>query len=345
LAFLAGDLFSDSLKHWVTLFVLTFAGVVLGVPFARSLQRFFPLDASGASRPWLALLSGVATALLAAGIIALWLPDRRYSGLMALFQFLVDFSTDWLIAILSSLAFAFGLLSVRARGGHRLWAAGSQPSFMLFLRRFSNAVDTAAIGPLLAGTSGGTRLAFLVNPGAAARSLDPVVLEWAGLNLRHPLRSIPVYLRARNDAWEAEVERLACAAAVVFLDVEDFSASTTIELLLLARLGLGPRTVLLHRRVESLAAPRALLPDADTLRYQLSRARSIPRVLSVSALGAASACAILMVADAKKFLVVVAGLAAGAAFALVFGARPSITRESRTRLMGMVRSRVRPPAQ
>jgi hypothetical protein len=339
LGVLVGSQFSNPVVMEASVSV---AAVLLGVPFGRSIHRFFPLKASGDPQLWRGVLFAIAAAGFAVLTLPLWALGASLTNKnegIAFIMMLGRLPVLLCTAVCCSLVLPLTHLSIRATAGHGLLAPTNGTGFVLFLRRFASALDTAAIGTLLAGTSGKTRLAFLVSPTAVARSLDPIVLGWAGLRPGRPVASIPVYLRGSDRAWRTEVERLASAATVVLVDVEGLSLSMRMELELLAERGLSSRTILLHRGDASLAEARAIVPDAVSLRYDLSWFQALPRILLVGLLSAVCIYVPLSLDRVDEAIVREATFAGGIVFTLLFGARPSVTRESSKRLSRIIKAR------
>lgn len=102
--------------------------------------------------------------------------------------------------------------------------------FVLFLRTFSTTSDRAMLSVILRALPHRTRAVLLTAPRSKVSDLDPTIIGFAGLRLRHAISQLPVFLSAGDIQWEAQVRSLLGKAAAVVADVSEITPAVNIEL-------------------------------------------------------------------------------------------------------------------
>jgi hypothetical protein len=102
--------------------------------------------------------------------------------------------------------------------------------FVLFLRRFSTFADRTVVALILRQATDGVPVLFLTPTRSRPKDWDPFLVGFAGLKLLHPLHSVPMVLRARDDDWQRAANELIDRAQTTLVDISEGSAALGTEL-------------------------------------------------------------------------------------------------------------------
>ncbi len=250
-----------------------FFAFVLGVAFGRFLLRATPphLMGRGKRRQIAIVAVALCTALSGFCILAGFMfyglarmdnnQPYGYPGILAVF---------WATG-------AVGPLLLR----HRKPRAFLDRPFVLFLRRFSTFSDRTVIALILRNAKAGMPVVFLTPTHSRPKDWDPFIVGLAGLKLVHPLRSVPIVLRARDDDWQRAADELIGRAQTILVDTSEGSGALGTEAEMIEKAGRWPNTVCLkhtslaaRRRQDSLDA----FSNARCIDYSKSWTRALPRL-------------------------------------------------------------------
>jgi hypothetical protein len=222
-------------------------------------------------------------------------------------------------------------------GRHRRRRAFLDQPFVLFLRRFSTFSDRAVIALILRQARYNVPVVFLTPTQSRPEDWDVFLVGFAGLKLLHPLRSAPIVIRARDDAWQAAADELIRRAHTILLDASETSGALRAETEMLDRADRWSDTVCLRLLVPG-KDPVAGFSGVRTIDYTKSWVRAIPRMaigLLVVLLGAAFFFPFAFAAVSayvSLFLVGVITVAAAAYYYYSAFVRPTINREAKVAL-------------
>ena len=202
---------------------------VLGVAFGRFLLRAMPpqpLDSTKGRHP---IIIAFFVCGLLTGIFSLvWLVDieiavdswaeSEHGKEDAAKVVTVLFVIFWVIG-------AVGPLILR----HVRPGAFLHRPFVLFLRRFSTFSDRTLVALILKEAKDGVPVVFLTPARSRPKDWNPFLVGFAGLRLRHPLRSVPIVLRARDDGWQRVADELIIRAQTILVDASGGSAALQAE--------------------------------------------------------------------------------------------------------------------
>ena len=201
----------------------------LGVAFGRFLVRAMPpqpLDSTKGRRPIIivffvcGLLGGIFSFvwLVDAEIAVYSWAESEYGKEEAAKVVAVLFVILWVIG-------AVGPLILR----HVKPRAFLHRPFVLFLRRFSTFSDRTLVALILKEAKDGVPVVFLTPARSRPKDWNPFLVGFAGLKLRHPLRSVPIVLRARDDSWQRVADELIIRAQTILVDASGGGAALQAE--------------------------------------------------------------------------------------------------------------------
>ena len=271
-----------------------FAGLVVfacAVAFGRFLLRAMPPYLFGQTRRRQLVVVAVASCaaligificfggVLAAGGVVRANQTAGYPGQMATLHRLV---------ILAGLAGAALFTIVWATGAvgplvlrHRRPRAFLDRPLVLFLRRFSTFSDRTVNALILRQAKAGVPIVFLTPTGGRPKDWDPFLVGFAGLKLMHPLSSVPIVLRARDDDWQRVADELIRRAQTILVDTSEGSVAIQTEAEMIAKAGRWSDTVCLRDTAPPSASgqdPLGAFTKARCIDYSKSWMRAIPRL-------------------------------------------------------------------
>jgi len=157
--------------------------------------------------------------------------------------------------------------------------------YCLFLRRFNSFADFSLFAGLLRARARGLRLLALMPtsemPMAKSKggNWNPLTIGYAGLSLTWPRRSIPIFIQATDESWQATVKALVRGAAYIVMDESEQSPSIRHEFDILRSESRAASTLLVahcaHRFAEASPAGEYLPQDIRRFRYRTSRIRGL----------------------------------------------------------------------
>jgi hypothetical protein len=274
----------------IPVFIVGFFAFVLGIAFGRFLLRVMPPPLFGwAKRGQIAVISvSFAVALIGFFILATLMSARvaiddakqttDHPGAMTTSEAAVGLALagSWLCTILWTTG-AVGPLLVR----HRRPRAFLESPFVLFLRRFSTFSDRTIVALVLRQAKAGVPVVFLTPTHSRPKDWDPFVVGFAGLKLQHPLRSVPMVLRARDDDWQRAAEELISRAQTIVVDISEGSAALQTETEMIESAGRWQDTVCLRRILpgaKSIQDSPGVFSNAHGIDYSKSWTRALPRL-------------------------------------------------------------------
>jgi len=153
--------------------------------------------------------------------------------------------------------------------------------FVLFLRRFSTFADRTVVALILRQAKAGVPVVFLTPTLSRPRDWDPFLVGFAGLKLLHPLRSVPMVLRAQDDAWQRAANELIDRAQIILVDISEGSAALGTEADMIDKARRWSNTVCLRNTAwtpGSAQDPLGPFGDARCIDYSKSWRRALPRL-------------------------------------------------------------------
>lgn len=211
---------------------------IMGVGAVRTLSRMLPLGVSGTPpRTWQKLAAFSVTGIMVFVLFFLQLAIDLRKGTPT-----DDTLFAWPV-VATLIVFVCTILIVRNQ--HRRVATRPAGSFILFLRRFSSYSDRVVLGECLKACPPAVPLVLLVPSTPRIRDWNPVSLAFSGLRLRSPLRSLPVFYRAEDAAWEDTARQLIHQADRIVFDTSDASGSIGLEASMITEANRWPRVVAL----------------------------------------------------------------------------------------------------
>lgn len=148
--------------------------------------------------------------------------------------------------------------------------------FVLFLRRFSTFSDRVLFGAILRSVPAGCPVAVLTATRSRAGDWNPFVVAVAGIRFRRLLRSMPWFLRSRDDDWQSAARALVERADRIVIDVSDGSTAIENEIEMIEAADRWPDTVIVNHQSDEYAVPDALADRTEVLEYRRSWLRAIP---------------------------------------------------------------------
>jgi hypothetical protein len=254
----------------------------LGVAFGRFLLRAMPsqpLDRTK-GRPLIIIALSVCAPLIGMFILVMFLiligpdfanlrdldEDSRFAGLAGGIFFIIL----WVIG-------AVGPLILR----HGRPRAFLHRPFVLFLRRFSTFSDRTLVALILRQAKAGVPVVFLTPTRSRPKDWNPFLVGFAGLKLRHPLRSVPMVLRARDDNWQRAADELILRAQTILVDASGESAALQAEAEMIEKAERWSDTVHLRYSAPTSGTDRELVgafENARCIEYSKSWRRALPRL-------------------------------------------------------------------
>jgi hypothetical protein len=244
---------------------------VLGIAFGRFLLRAVPPPLFGwARRRQVAI---IAVALCVALIGFLILAGLLFASLAPADANQTGYPGLW--AILWATGAVRPLLQ-----RHRRPRAFLDRPFVLFLRRFSTFADRTVIALVLRQAKAGVPVVFLTPTHSRPKDWDPFVVGFAGLKVLHPMRSVPMVLRARDDDWQRAAQELIARAQTVLVDTSEGSAALGIEAEMIEKAGRWPDTVCLRHSspADESGQGSPAFRNARCISYSKSWTRALPRL-------------------------------------------------------------------
>jgi hypothetical protein len=153
--------------------------------------------------------------------------------------------------------------------------------FVLFLRRFSTFSDRAVVALILRQAKAGVPVVFLTPTHSKPRDWDPFLVGFAGLKLLHPLGSVPMLLRARDDDWQRAADELIGRAQTILVDISEGSAALRIEAEMIDKAGRWSDTVCLRRTAPAAVngqEPLGAFGKARCIDYSKSWREALPKL-------------------------------------------------------------------
>jgi len=153
--------------------------------------------------------------------------------------------------------------------------------FVLFLRRFSTFADRTVVALILRQSRAGVPVVFLTPTHSRPRDWDPFLVGFAGLRLLHPLRSVPMVLRARDDDWQPVADELIDRAQTILVDISEGSAALGTEAEMIDKARRWSHTVCLRNTACSPGSAQGLLDafgNARCIDYSKSWRRALPKL-------------------------------------------------------------------
>ncbi len=261
-----------------------------GIPLGRFLLRAFPPRLTGERRNgviyYLAILTVwfmVSMCLAIFGSSETMEPSAAGAEVQFGSLSLLKHSLAWKILVYVSavswwLGFAIPLL-VRHLNPRRFLNA----PFVLFLRRFSQFSDRTVQHAVLKFTPSGKPVAFLTPTRSRAGDWDPFRVGFSGIKLRHPIRSMPVILRSRNEDWEHAARDLIARAQVIVLDLSEGSGAIRSEIRMIDDAARWSDTMILAKRGTADSSESEHLAEmtkkgAIVILYKKNWIRALPRL-------------------------------------------------------------------
>src|SRR5215831_6142719 len=221
---------------------------VLGIAFGRFLLRAMPPQPFDRTKGHQLIIIAVFVCALLVSIFCLvWFSNL----IVAIFLFSegtwYQASEDTAVAVgrLFVILWAIGAVGPLILRHGRPRAFLHRP-FVLFLRRFSTFSDRTLVAVILRQAKPGVPVVFLTPTRSRPKDWNPFVVGFAGLKLLHPLRSVPMVLRARDDDWQRVADELILQAQIILVDISEGSASLGAEAEMIEKGGRWSETVCLR---------------------------------------------------------------------------------------------------
>jgi hypothetical protein len=154
-------------------------------------------------------------------------------------------------------------------------------AFVLFLRRFSTFSDRTVEALILREAKAGVPVVFLTPTHSKPRDWDPFLVGFAGLKLLHPLRSVPMVFRARDDDWQRAADELIGRAQSILVDISEGSAALGIEAAMIEKAGRWSDTVCLRGIAPAAGSsrdPLGAFGNARCINYSKSWEGALPKL-------------------------------------------------------------------
>ena len=211
----------------ILLCVGTVCQFVLGVAFGRFLVRAMPpqpLDRTKGRHPIVIVL--LVCALLTGSMV--WLVDTELAVNSWAESEHGKEDAAKVVALLFVILWIIGAVGPLILRHVRPRAFLHRP-FVLFLRRFSTFSDRTLVSLILKEAKDGVPVVFLTPARSRPKDWNPFLVGFAGLKLRHPLRSVPIVLRARDDSWQRVADELIIRAQMILIDASGGGAALQAE--------------------------------------------------------------------------------------------------------------------
>ncbi len=228
---------------------------------------------------------------------------------------------------------------------HRRRRAFLDRPFVLFLRRFSTFSDRTVIALILRQAKAGVPIVFLTPTRSRPKDWDPFIVGFAGLKLMHPLSSVPMVLRARDDDWQRVADELIRRAQTILVDTSEGSGAIQTEAEMIAKAGRWLDTVCLRHTAPPTASgqdPLDAFTKARCIDYSKSWMRALPRlVISLLITIPAAEVIVIVVVNTFDFLntfFFLIFLVVGVILNSIFW-RPAVSRNAKIELNRALRAR------
>jgi hypothetical protein len=310
----------------VALIALCLGGIVvfaLGVAFGRFLLRAMPPYLLGGTWRQVAIIA-VSVCVPLIGIFIFGMLLSVTLGIVAAARE----TTTWdqpLVFAGVAVGTLFFILWVAGAVGPLILRHGRPQAFLdrafvLFLRRFSTFSDRTVEALILRQAKAGVPVVFLTPTHSKPRDWDPFLVGFAGLKLLHPLRSVPMVLRARDDDWQRAADELIGRAQTILVDISEGSAALRIEAEMIEKAGRWSDTVCLRQTAPAARSGQESLGafgNARCIDYLKSWTLALPR-LAIS----------LLIVLLAAFVITVFTIFGGSLVLYVIGVLPSETSDA-----------------
>jgi hypothetical protein len=287
---LVSNVFSHEKDHWK---ILASVGIVLvvsvysGAAVMRMLSRAFPRRADDHLRLGLVIvMSLVLLAIAALSVCYVFRPgpvsDEAFMRIeedmkpddALFFEIGLMIGNTVFVQIGIAMAFVVVLPLAWSLTRHLI---RTEPSGILFLRRFGGRGDAALMAALLRSTPKGSRLAFITSPAATPTSWDPLIVAMAGFRWFRPWSNIPLFLSSSNSKWQQDVYHWVEKSELVVFDASETSSSLAIEREMVYKAGAQSRSLFLTRSLENSNHGHSV-QKVPTIYFKLSWLRAVPRI-------------------------------------------------------------------
>jgi hypothetical protein len=153
--------------------------------------------------------------------------------------------------------------------------------FVLFLRRFSTFADRTVVALILRQAKAGVPVVFLTPTRSRPKDWDPFLVGFAGLRLLHPLRSVPMVLRARDDDWQRTADELIDRAQTILVDISEGSGALGTEAEMIDKSRRWSDAVCLRNTASTLGSGQdrvGAFGNARCIDYSKSWSQALPRL-------------------------------------------------------------------
>lgn len=324
-----------------------FLVLVLSVVSGRFLLRAIPPRLHGTSRIRMAvvaiLLCGGFSAILVFNVFLIILQISGTAGPQTVSGVPTVFAGQFLVSVIPVMIWIIGALWTLLRR-HRNPRAFLERPYVLFLRRFSTFSDRTLIALVLRKAAPGVPVVFLTPTHSRPGDWDPFIVGFAGLKLTHPVRSVPIVLRARDADWQATAAELIRRAQLILVDASERSSALRTEAEMIDRADRWSDTVCLRNAALAFGGSLDAFERAHHIEYTKSWLRALPKlVLAVPfTLLVALFIAIPVAIGADSGLFMLSILLLGSTSYSLFW-RPAIDRGAEGALEIAVRTRIATP--
>ncbi len=186
---------------WIIIVINAAISLMLGIGFCRFLLRAFPLRVNCTHRNGV-IIMGILSSVIWIGIWSLILIFLEKVPFLPR----QDQETFWFISesfpvrfggFLATIIWSLGAFAPFL-GRHLVPRNVLRQPFILYLRRFSSFADRAVVSSLLKCCPPGKPIAFLTPTISSTKDWNPFRIGLAGMKLWHPIRSMPIDLRATD---------------------------------------------------------------------------------------------------------------------------------------------------
>lgn len=224
-----------------------------GLPLGRLMLRIIPPVLSGERR----IVAFVfATLIVVIGLVYAFYPFYYYNVAEQsfLFKSIVEKNKDlskidqiYSFFLFVSLTLGSALVFVIPHLNPRSFL---EKPYILFLRRFSTFSDRSVLDALLKATHALKPVALLTSTQSKAGDWNPFCIGFSGLNIWHPIKSTPLYLRSSNESWKNSAEELIKTAEFITLDLSHGSGAIQSEIEMIENLNRWKNTIVLINQLK-----------------------------------------------------------------------------------------------
>jgi hypothetical protein len=261
------------------------ADFALGVAFGRFLLRAMPPYLLGGTRRRQLAIIAVSVCAPLVGIFILVMLLAGTLGVVAGARETTKWDEPLIFACVAGGALFVILWTIGAIGPlilrHNSPRAFLHRPFVLFLRRFSTFSDRTVEALILRQAKAGVPVVFLTPTRSRSKDWDPFLVGFAGLKLLHPLRSVPIVLRARDDDWQRAANELVDRAQTILVDISEGSASLGTETEMIDKARRWSDTVCLRRTAPTVGSgrdPLGAFGNARCIDYSKSWEEALPKL-------------------------------------------------------------------